>query len=88
MGLLGDDRLRAEFQRKFKEFINTLNAVLPRPEALRYVPDARRTGYILYRAANRYRDEDLTLVGAGQKVRELIDRDVEAQGIDLRSAAD
>ena len=80
--LLRDDGLRAEFQRKFKEFINTLNAVLPRPEALRYVSDARRLGYILYRAANRYRDEDLTLVGAGQKVRELIDRYVEAQGID------
>lgn len=80
--VLRDERLRAEFQRKYREFGDSLNAVLPRPEALRYVPDARRLGHILNRAANRYRDEDLTLVGAGRKVVELINRYVISQGID------
>ncbi len=80
--LLQDERLCTEFECQFREFASSLNAVLPRPEALRYVPDARNLGYTLCRAANRYRDGDLTLVGAGRKVRDLIDRYVVTQGID------
>lgn len=80
--LLRDGRLRAEFQVHLKAFLQTLDMVLPRPEGLRYVRDAKRLGFIHKAAANRYRDEGLNLVGAGEKVRTLIDQYIRAEGVD------
>lgn len=82
--LLEDERLRAEFTVKLKAFLATLDTVLPRPEALPYVADARRLGEIALRARNRFRDEALRPMGkdVGEKVRELIDQHVISLGID------
>jgi type I restriction enzyme R subunit len=82
--LLADERLRAEFTVKLKAFLATLDTVLPRPEALPYVADARRLGVIAARARNRYRDESIRVMGkdVGEKVRELIDQHVVSLGID------
>ncbi|MEQ1501777.1 MAG: type I restriction endonuclease subunit R [Myxococcota bacterium] len=79
-----DERLRAEFTVKLKAFLGTLDTVLPRPEALPYVADARRLGEISLRARNRYRDDTLRPMGkdVGEKVRELIDQHVISLGID------
>jgi len=55
---------------------------MPRPEALPYARDAKILGYINKVAANLYRDSQLNLVGAGQKVRQLIDEYIVASGID------
>jgi type I restriction enzyme R subunit len=80
--LLRDLRGRAEFVVKLKQFLESLDIVLPRPEALPYIRDARLLGYINKSAANLYRDEQLNLVGAEPKVRALIDQYIVAQGID------
>lgn len=82
--LLRDERLRAEFTVKLKQFLTTLDLVLPRPEALSYVPDARKLGTISLRARNRYRDNALRPVGkdVGNKVARLIDDHVISLGID------
>ena len=48
--LLRDERLRAEFQVKLKMFLASLDLVLPRPEALPYVRDAKILGEIRIRA--------------------------------------
>ena len=53
--LLADERLRAEFQVKLKQFLATLDMVLPRPEGLPFVNDAKTLAYIQARARNRYR---------------------------------
>lgn len=82
--LLEDERIRAEFVVKLRRFLAALDAVLPRREALPYVQDARLLGYINRAAGNLYRDPQLSLAGAGRKVGELIDRYVEARGIDPR----
>jgi hypothetical protein len=82
--LLRDERLRVEFAVKLKEFLQSLDTVLPRREGLRYVPAAKRLGFILKATANRTRDERLNLVGAGAKVKALIDRYLYAQGVDPR----
>jgi len=81
--LLENERLRADFLVKLRLFLTTLDLVLPRPEALPYTEDAKRLGLIQLRARNRYRDE-VVLVGkeVGEKVRELIDQHVIAEGID------
>lgn len=80
--LLADVQLRASFKKLLQEFLQVLNIVLPRAEALPYVPDARRLGLINERAKKRYRDEELDILGAGEKVRDLIDTYIIANGID------
>jgi len=39
--VLADERLRAEFSVKLKQFLDTLDVVLPRPEGLPFAPDAK-----------------------------------------------
>jgi type I restriction enzyme R subunit len=80
--LLRDVKIRADFIAKFKKFTESLDVVLPRPEALPYTRDAKLLGFINKSAANLYRDSQLNLVGAGNKIRKLIDEFVTAQGVD------
>ena len=80
--LLRDERLRVEFNDTFKDFLDTLDTILPRPEALPYVKDAKKLGLIKKSVADLYRDEKLNLVSAKEKVRALIDQYIESQGID------
>ena len=54
--LLIDERLRAEFTVKLKQFLDTLDLVLPRPEGLPFVKDAKTLAFIYARARNRYRE--------------------------------
>jgi len=81
--LLGDVRLRAELQVLLKAFLATLDLVLPRPEALPYVSDAKHLANIQIRARNRYRSEERP-IGAevGAKVRALIDEHIVSLGVD------
>ena len=67
--LLRDEKVRAEFAVRLERFLDTLDVVLPRPEALPFVADAKRFGFIRKAAANLYRDPSLNLIGAGRKVR-------------------
>ena len=80
--LLRDERLRVEFADKLKDFLQTLDTILPRPEALPYVKDAKKLGLIKKSVADLYRDEKLSLISAKEKVRALIDQYIESQGID------
>ncbi len=82
--LLSDIRLRAEFVVKLKQFLESVDTVMPRPEVLPYLPDARLLGFINKVAANLYRDSRLNLAGVGQKVRRLIDEHLIASGVDPR----
>lgn len=83
--LLVDERLRAEFAVKLKQFLATLDLVLPRPEGLPFVSDAATLGEICARARNRYR-QGLTQLGksVGRKVQRLIDEHIISLGIDPR----
>ncbi|MBD1903369.1 HsdR family type I site-specific deoxyribonuclease [Trichocoleus sp. DQ-A3] len=80
--LLRDEHLRVEFNDTLKDFLDTLDTILPRPEALPYVKDAKKLGLIKKSVADLYRDEKLNLVSAKEKVRALIDQYIESQGID------
>ncbi len=81
--LLRDEKLRAEFHVKLKQFLATLDLVLPRPEALPFVNDAKILAHIQARARNRYRSNE-RLIGkeVGEKVRRLIDEHIISLGID------
>ncbi|MBD2777195.1 type I restriction endonuclease subunit R [Iningainema sp. BLCCT55] len=80
--LLQDMKIRAEFVVKLKQFLESLDIVMPRPDALPYIRDAKILGYINKAAANLYRDSQLNLFGMGNKVRQLIDHYIVAKGID------
>jgi type I restriction enzyme, R subunit len=81
--VLGDEKVRAEFHVKLKQFLLTLDLVLPRPEGLPFVNDAKTLAHIQARARNRYRSEQ-RLIGkeVGEKVRKLIDEHIVSLGID------
>ena len=83
--LLRDESLRVEFNNYLKDFLDTLDTILPRPEArypYNFVRDAKKFGLIKKSVANLYRDEKLNIVSAKEKVRALIDQYIESQGID------
>jgi type I restriction enzyme R subunit len=82
--LLRDERLRVEFNDTFKDFLDTLDTILPRPEALPYVKDAKKLGLIKKSVADLYRDERFNVFNFNtkEKVRALIDQYIESQGID------
>lgn len=80
--VLGSERLRAEFAVKLKDFLSSLDTVLPRPEGLPYSGDAKRLAYIYARARNRYKDTPVLGKDVGAKVRKLIDEHVISLGID------
>jgi type I restriction enzyme R subunit len=84
--LLKETRIRAEFMVKLGRFLETLDTVLPRAEALPYLSDAKQLERIRIRARNRYRDGMLSLGDSGQKIRKLIDEFVLASGINPRIA--
>ena len=80
--VLQDERLRAEFTVKLKQFLEMLDVVLPRPEGLPFAPDAKLLAFIYARARNRYRDTPVLGKDVGAKVRKLIDDHILSMGVD------
>lgn len=83
---LRDPRLRADFVARLGEFLESMDIVLPRPEALPYLRDMKLLGFIHKSAVNRYRDEGMNLLGVGAKVRQLIDEHIVARGVNPKIA--
>ncbi len=79
---LGSEKVRAEFAVKLKAFLDSLDTVLPRPEGLPFVKDAKRLAYIHARARGLYKDLPQLGKDVGAKVRKLIDDHVISLGID------
>ncbi|WP_220206933.1 type I restriction endonuclease subunit R [Reticulibacter mediterranei] len=70
--LLKDREIRADFEIKLKKFMESMETVLPRPEALNFIKDAQQLGLINLAASSVYRDTELNLLDIGNKVRKLI----------------
>ena len=82
VGALKDIRLRADFEVFLKKFLASLDVVLPHEAAQPFRVPARRFGYLLRMAKERYKDESLQLGDAGEKVRRLINEHLISLGID------
>ncbi len=67
--LLADVKVRAEFVNYLRLFLETLDIVMPRPEAMPYLKDAKILGFIAKVAANLYNDDQLNLYGVKPKVK-------------------
>jgi type I restriction enzyme R subunit len=81
--LLEELRTRIDFINRLKAFLTSLGIVMPRPEAMPYLRDAKVLGFIARVASNLYRDEQLNLLGVEPRVKRLIDEHIAANGIDL-----
>ena len=71
VSLLRDEKLRAEFHVRLKQFLATLDGVLPRPEALPYLADGTRCQLLIQYRTRAHRK----LTGQGldcRKVRSLL----------------
>lgn len=80
--LIYDERLRAEFYELLREFLQAMDTFLPRPQALRYLKDAKQLGQLKKLVDDVFRDERPE--DAKEKVRALIDSHIQSQGIDLK----
>jgi type I restriction enzyme R subunit len=83
---LWDLQLRARFDERVRDFLSALNAVLPRPQGLRYVKFAKQVGEVQYRARSRYLDDrpEFSPRRYGAKVRALIDEHLVLRGIEQK----
>lgn len=79
---LRDIKGRADFDVYFNKFLQSLNLILPHPAGHRYRGAARRFGYLLQMAKQRYKDTSLDIADAGAKVRALINEHLVSLGID------
>jgi type I restriction enzyme R subunit len=82
LNLFKDARFRADFEEKLKNFSESMDAVLPRPEALRFVHNLEILGYLNKSAGNIFPEEQISIKGVGKKVRKLIDEHIAVLGIE------
>ncbi len=79
--LLKDEKIRADFDVYLKKFLMSLDIILPHQAANLYRVPAKRFGYILRVAKERYKDTSLSLGDAGEKVKDLINEHLISLGI-------
>ena len=81
---LEDEVKRQVFQTDFRNFSRRLDIILPDPAAAPFLGDLKKLGKVLIGAKNFYRDEQLDIAGAGEKVRKLIEEHVHSTGVDQK----
>lgn len=81
IGCMEDLAQRANFEVFLKKFLQSMDIILPNAEAFPYRIPAKRFGYLLVKVKERYKDDSLSISGAGEKVRKLIDEHLVSLGI-------
>lgn len=79
---LADELKRQQFGADFRTFAKQVEIILPDPAANPFLADLKSLGKVLIGCRNRYRDEQLDIVGC--KVRDLIEGHVRATGVNPR----
>jgi type I restriction enzyme, R subunit len=82
LNLFKEPRFRADFEEKLKKFLESMDAVLPRPEAQPYLKAAEVLGYINRSAATIFPEEQINIKGTGKKIQKLIDEHITVLGIE------
>jgi type I restriction enzyme, R subunit len=80
--ILKDEEIRQQFEIDFRKFAQSMDVVMPDPASRPYLSDLKKLGKICIGARNRYRDTQLSIEGAGAKVRQLIEEHLYATGVD------
>jgi type I restriction enzyme R subunit len=82
VGALEPVKARADFEVYLKKFLMSLDLVLPGAAAEPYRGPARRLGYLMRMAKERYKDDSISFAGVGEKVAALVNRHLVELGID------
>jgi type I restriction enzyme, R subunit len=83
---LEDETKRQQFQIDFSKFAKQMDIIMPDASASPYISDLTKLGKISFGAKNLYRDDQLNIAGAGEKVRKLIDEHIYSTGVDPKIA--
>jgi type I restriction enzyme, R subunit len=83
---LEDETKRQQFQIDFSKFAKQMDIIMPDVSAAPYISDLTKLGKISFGAKNLYRDDQLNIAGAGEKVRKLIDEHIYSTGVDPKIA--
>ncbi len=84
LDVLEDVKTRADFNVKFKLFLKSMEILLSKPIAKSYTYPLKAFGHIHKRAQSRFRDDSINILGAGRKVRQLIDDYLISIGINTK----
>lgn len=84
LAVLEDIKTRADFNVKFKNFLKSMDILLAKPQAREFIPALKAFGHIHARAQYRFRDDSINILGAGQKVKKLIDEHLISVGINTK----
>jgi type I restriction enzyme R subunit len=76
-----DLKQRANFEVYLTKFLQSMDIILPNAAANPYKVPAKRFGYLLAKVKDRYKDDTLSISGAGEKVRALINEHLISLGI-------
>ena len=79
---LENDEVRQQFEIDFKLFCKQMDIIMPDPAVQPFLADLKFLGKVNQGAKNLYRDNQLQLIGVGEKVRQLIDEHIRATGVD------
>ncbi|STO36812.1 Type-1 restriction enzyme R protein [[Flavobacterium] thermophilum] len=72
MKILEPEDVRHAFDRAFKRFSESMDMIMPHPEAKPYYEDLKFLGKVRQYARNRFRDEQMDISDCGEKVKQLI----------------
>lgn len=78
---LEDVKRRETFNVYLKKFLGSLDVVMPNTLGRPFTIPAKRFGYIHAKAKQRFKDDSISIAGAGAKVRKLIDEHLIGLGI-------
>lgn len=81
---LEDIKTRADFNVKFRLFLESMDLLLSKPVGKDHIPPMKAFGHIHAKAMYRFRDDSINIMGSGQKVRKLIDSYLISVGIDTK----
>jgi type I restriction enzyme R subunit len=76
-----DLKKRANFEVYLKKFLQSMDIILPNAAANPYKIPSKRFGYLLAKVKDRYKDDTLSISGAGEKVRKIINEHLVSLGI-------
>jgi len=79
--LLEDIKLRESFRVYYKKFLQSMDTILPHSLAQPYKVPMKRFGYLLSQVKERYKDDSLSISGAGEKVKKLVNEHLISLGI-------
>jgi type I restriction enzyme R subunit len=76
-----DVKQRSNFEVYLNKFMQSMDIILPNAAANPFKIPVKRFGYLLVRVRDRYKDDSLSISGAGEKVKKLIDEHLISLGI-------